>query len=91
MGYCVSMTITLEDSWINKDVVETWDDLIQPDVNIVVPVGPRLLVVEAEGVEELVFDHSLVVAARPQRQDLSGLLVSNPGEAPGRYQMPSRC
>ena len=78
------MTGSPDDSWADGDGAATWDDLVQPDVYVVVPVCPGLLVVEAQGVQQLVLDHGLVVAARPQGQDLPVLLVSHAGEAPGR-------
>ncbi|TNN84994.1 hypothetical protein EYF80_004648 [Liparis tanakae] len=58
--------------------------LIQPDVDVVVPVCARLFVVKAQSVEQLVFNHRLVVTAGPKRQNLAFLLVTNAGETPGR-------
>lgn len=59
--------------------------MVQPDLDIVVSVLARLLMVEAQSVEELVFDYSLVVTAIAQGQDLSILLVPNAGETPCKH------
>lgn len=69
--------------WIICEGVYTWCDLIQPDVYVVVSVSTGLLMVETHGMEQLVLDHSLVVTARPQGQNLTRLLVANTGETPG--------
>lgn len=60
----------------------TWCNLVQMDVDVVVSVRAGLLMIKPQSVEELVLNHRLVVAAWTQRQDLTGLLVTNTGEAP---------
>lgn len=67
-----------------SDPGRTRRHLIQPDVDVVVPVCAGLFVVKPQSVEQLVFNHRLVVTARPQGQNLAGLLVTNVGETPGR-------
>lgn len=61
---------------------QTWCDLVQPDIDIVVPVRAGLLMVKPQSVEQLMLDHGLVVTARPQRQDLTILLDANVGVTP---------
>ena len=64
----------------------TRSDLVQPDLDVVVPVGARLLMVEAQSVEELVLHDSLGVAPRPDGQVLSGPEVSHERPTPIRGQ-----
>lgn len=55
----------------------TGQDVIPPDVDIVVPVGAGLFVVEAEGVEEFMYDGAFIVAGFAQGELLAILHVSN--------------
>lgn len=62
----------------------TWCHLVQPNVNVVISVCTGLFVVKSQSVQQLMFNHSLMVAACSQRQDLTILLVANAREAPDR-------
>lgn len=64
----------------------TWYNVIQPDVNIVIPVCSGLFMIKPQSVEQLMFNHCLVVTACAQRQNLANLLVTNAGETSMKVQ-----
>lgn len=68
----------------------TWRNLIQVDVDVVVPVCAGLFMVKAQSVEELVLNDGLVVAAGAQGQDLTCLLITDAGETSTRQSNRSR-
>lgn len=58
-------------NWTLIEEAPTWLDVLPQDADVRVPVGATLLVVEAEGVEQLMLDGAVVQAALPvQRQGL---------------------
>jgi len=64
-------------------VLLTLDDLVPPDVDVVIPVGARLLVVEAESVQKLVLHDGPAVTALADGHVLPSLQVPHEGPAPG--------
>lgn len=65
----------------------TWLDVLVQDADVTVPVGATLLVVEAEGVEQLMLDGAVVQAALPvQRQGLGITPATHVGVAPACRQ-----
>ena len=76
------MSFTEKKALGHRVLVHTRCDLVQPDLDIVVPVHAGLFVVKSQSMKQLVLDHGLVVTAGSQRQDLAVLLVPDPGKAP---------
>lgn len=68
---------------VRKLLQLTFEDVLQQDLDVLVPVGATLLMVEAQGVEQLVLDRSMVNAALAvQRHDLAVALATHVGVAP---------
>ncbi len=60
----------------------TFDDVLQQDPDVLVPVGATLFMVEAQSVEQLMLDRSIVNAAlTTQRHGLGVALATHAGVA----------
>lgn len=69
----------------NKSLWPTRNNVLQQDANILVPVGPSLFVVEAQGVQQLVLDDLPEnTSLATQRHYLASTATSNKWEAPER-------
>lgn len=69
-----------------KESGHTFFNLVPPDFDVVVSVGPRLLMIEPQSMEQLMLHYGLGVTPRPDGQILPNFIIPDIRPASKRFK-----